>query len=81
MSQAPLEKTLFLGLSAGLSVYLVLIIGDLAIHRILEHAQAMQPKGEVAEGENPAVTTNSAPTSAPDPQPLSRTPNKEALAA
>lgn len=35
-SYAPLERTILIGFGTGLGVYLVLILGDLTIHRILE---------------------------------------------
>jgi hypothetical protein len=89
MGPAPLEKTIYLGLSAGLTVYLVLLLGDLAIHRILESAASLQ---KCAEGNAEAATGAATTTEnggkpersrAPDAPPISRTDsnkNKEALA-
>ncbi len=88
MGPAPLEKTIYLGLSAGLTVYLVLLLGDLAIHRILQSAASLQKSAEV--GVESAAVPATAETSgkpersrAPDAPPISRTDsnkNKEAQA-
>jgi len=56
MSETPLDKTIIMGLGAGLSVYLVLLLGDLAIHRILEHTAALQLTEKPAEAGTPAST-------------------------
>ncbi len=88
MGPAPLEKTIYLGLSAGLTVYLVLLLGDLAIHRILQSAASLQKSAEV--GVESAAVPATAETGgkperprAPDAPPISRTDsnkNKEAQA-
>ncbi len=67
MSQAPLEKALFLGLSAGISIFLVLLVGDLAVHRILEKVSAVQAEPQM-EGAPPTVDPASEPTRAPAPR-------------
>ncbi len=36
-SYAPLERTIIVGFGTGLGVYLLLMLGDLAINRILAH--------------------------------------------
>jgi len=88
MGPAPLEKTIYLGLSAGLTVYLVLLLGDLAIHRILESAASLQKCAEAqTEAATGDATTENGDTSdhsrAPDAPPIARkdsNKNKEALA-
>ena len=34
---APLDRTILVGVGTGLVVYLLLVVGDLAVSRILEH--------------------------------------------
>jgi hypothetical protein len=53
MGQAPLEKTILMGVGTGLFVYMVLLIGDLVIQRILEQLHQVAPPEpeEKPEGE------------------------------
>lgn len=60
MSQAPLEKTILMGLGTGLFVYMVLLIGDLVIQRILEQMHQVAPPTSEEEphgetGEQPSA--------------------------
>lgn len=54
---APIERTILIGFGTGLVVYLMLIMGDATIHRILEHTPP-QLADETAGG-------GTAPTAAP----------------
>ncbi|MEX0746909.1 MAG: hypothetical protein WED81_05830 [Rhodothermales bacterium] len=48
-SYAPLERTILIGFGTGLGVYLVLLLGDIMINRILSHtppALARENSGE-----------------------------------
>lgn len=48
-SYAPLERTILIGFGTGLGVYLVLLLGDFMINRILAHtppALARENSGE-----------------------------------
>ena len=40
LASAPVEKALLTGAGSGLAVYVVLLLGDVVIQRILEHAAA-----------------------------------------
>ena len=47
-SYAPLERTILVGFGTGLGVYLILILGDVTINRILAHTpQAVGKDGSV----------------------------------
>ncbi len=90
MGPAPLEKTIYIGLSTGLTVYLVLLLGDFAIHRILDSVKSLEQTLEPSTEGDPKVSetatsgANTGRTRAPDAPPISRTEsikNKEALAA
>lgn len=42
LSSAPVEKAVLTGAGAGLAVYVVLLLGDVVIQRLLEQAAATQ---------------------------------------
>jgi hypothetical protein len=42
LSAAQIEKALLTGVGSGLAVYVVLLLGDVAIQRVVEHAAAAE---------------------------------------
>ncbi|GIV59803.1 hypothetical protein GQ464_003735 [Rhodocaloribacter litoris] len=83
MQEAPLEKTVYVGLCAGLTVYVVLILGDVAIHRILESAAGLQQASQAASGDAAGQPDDRAPSSrparskAPDAPPVARSEDRQ----
>ncbi len=70
MGQAPVDKSIFLGLTTGMTVYLVLLLGDLAIHRILANAAAFPMQGNPEKpGRDARVGTAAASRSVGKPNP------------
>ena len=60
--QTPLEQTIFQGFTTGLVIYLVLLVGTIAVRRVLAY-QPPQADAEDAEG-----------TTTPEPAPEESTP-------
>ncbi|RMF52610.1 MAG: hypothetical protein D6746_16535 [Bacteroidetes bacterium] len=89
MNDAPLEKTVYVGLCAGLAVYAVLLLGDVTIHKILEQAARMAQataSAPAAEAAGTAEASTGRPTpreKAPDAPPVARaeTPKSKATQA
>jgi|GEM_PF-3252293 len=75
MRNTPLDKTIFLGLTTGMTVYLVLILGDLAIHRILATAASSSVAGHQTNPGNDVL--GSGPTNASKSRAVG-TPNPDA---
>ena len=48
-SYAPLERTILVGFGTGLGVYLILMLGDLTINRILAHTPQTLAKDSAGE--------------------------------
>lgn len=84
INEATLERALFLGLTTGVAVYVVLLVGDLAIHRILASAPAVDrhptPEAETPV-EAPQAASQAAAPRTDQPARPRNTPNPEALAA
>lgn len=51
---APLERTILIGFGTGLGVYLLLLLGDVTIHRILAHTPPVLAKESAGTGESKA---------------------------
>ena len=49
LRHAPIEKALYIGVSTGFAVYLLLLIGDMAVQRILEMTPDADPAGATDE--------------------------------
>ncbi len=55
LNNASVEKTIFTSLAVGFSIYIVLVMGDYAIHQILKYSAPPQP--EDAKVKNETITT------------------------
>lgn len=48
LAAAQIEKALLTGVCSGLAVYVVLLLGDVAIQRVVEHAATAQETAQAA---------------------------------
>ncbi len=67
---APLERTILMGFGAGLFVYLMLILGDATISRILEHTPprlAEETAGDAPDAAAGAPKTDAKESAKPQP--------------
>lgn len=74
LTHAPIGRAVFIGVTTGLSVYLLLLVGDLSIQRIL--AMAPDEPADAAHDDAEAASERTAETAA---RPVTAAP--EALAA
>ena len=63
LSSAPVEKALLTGAGAGLAVYVVLLLGDVVIQRILEQAAAT-PMSTQSGNQESTAQAGAAPSAA-----------------
>ena len=58
---APLERTILMGFGAGVLVYLMLVLGDATINRILEHTPPRLAEEAAGDGQETAGASKEAP--------------------
>ena len=60
-SYAPLERTILVGFGTGLGVYLLLMVGDMTINKILAHTPpALAEEGATSGGDASAADSSDA---------------------
>lgn len=60
-SYAPLDRTILIGFGTGLGVYLLLMLGDVTINRILAHTPPALADETAGAGDSKAQATDKAP--------------------
>ena len=60
-SYAPLDRTILIGFGTGLGVYLLLMLGDVTINRILAHTPPVLAEEAAGAGDSKAKAPDKAP--------------------
>ena len=60
-SYAPMDRTILIGFGTGLGVYLLLMLGDITINRILAHTPPALVEKAARTGESKATASDKTP--------------------